>query len=73
MLGSAPMMRVCLIKIHRNASYGFDVNQAGEQACSHLGSYPTGPSGVVVGSLQQEKAKSDCLEAQEAVTSNRLG
>lgn len=49
MLGSAPMMRVCLVKIHRNASYGSDVNQAGEQACSHLESYPTGLSGVVVG------------------------
>lgn len=71
-MGSAPLMKVSLVKIYRNASDRSDVNQAGEQAWSYLGSYPAGPSGEMEGSLQQEKAKSDCLEAGEGVASDHL-
>lgn len=53
MLRSAPVMRVCLIKVYRNAPYGSDLNQVGGQAWNHLGSYSTGPSGVVEGSPLQ--------------------
>lgn len=70
MLGSVTLMQICSVKIYRNASYRSDLNQVGEQEGSHWGSYSTGPSGVVEGALQQEIAGSDCLEAEEVITTS---
>ena len=44
MLRSAPVMRVCPLKVYRNAPCGSGLNQVREQAWNHLRSYSTGPS-----------------------------